>query len=71
MKSGLLFYFAFLVIELRPGMAESHTQIHEHTGSNTGRAQIAVVDPDERACPTTILRIANDLGDDGDGGRSS
>ena len=52
-------------------MAESHTQIHEHTGSKTGRAQIAVVDPDERACPSAILHIANDLGDDGDGGRSS
>ena len=44
-------------------VAESHTQIHEHTGSKTGRAQIAVVDPDERACPAAIWRIAKDLHD--------
>ena len=35
------------------------------------RAQIPVVDPRECACPTAIWRIENDLGDDGDGGRSS
>ena len=44
-------------------VAESDSQIHEHTGSKTGRAQIAVVDPDERACPAAIWRIAKDLHD--------
>ena len=52
-------------------MAELDTHVTEYNGTKQARAQIAVVEPRERARPTAIWRIANDLGDDGDGGRSS
>ena len=52
-------------------VAESHTHVTEYNGTKQAPAQIAVVEPRERECPTAIWRIANDLGDDSDGGRSS
>ena len=52
-------------------VAELDTHVTEYNGTKQGRAQIPVLDPREWACPTAICRIANDLGDDGDGGRSA
>ena len=52
-------------------VAESDTHVTEYHGTKQGRAQIPVLDLRECACPTTMRRIANDLGDDGDGGRSA
>ena len=43
-------------------VAELDTHVTEYNGTKQARAQIAVVEPRERACPTAIWRSANDLG---------
>ena len=53
------------------GVADLHTHVTEDNGTKQGREQTALVVLAERACRTAIQRIANGLGDDGDGGRSS